>query len=173
MANKDRNVVLAYFPSADKADMAANSLKEWDQANDDIKLGGIAILTASDGKVDIRKVTPRSTGAGAKAGTIVGVVAAVLSGGVTLVGGVLVGVAGGALLGSFRKKGVKLTDADQQKMVAELNTGKAAVVVMVDDNEVEPTQKQLMSYGMGVQVDNFEVPAEAMAEVEKAAEKAG
>jgi uncharacterized membrane protein len=173
MPNKDRNVVLAYFPSADKADMAANSLKEWDQANADIKLGGIAILTASDGKVAVRKVTPRSAGAGAKAGTIVGVVAAVLSGGVTLVGGVLVGAAGGALLGSFRKKGVKLTDADQQKMVAELNTGKAAVVVMVDDNEVEPTQKQLMSYGMGVQVDNFEVPAEAMAEVEKAAEKAG
>ena len=30
MAKKDSHVIIAYFPGADKADMAANQLKAWD-----------------------------------------------------------------------------------------------------------------------------------------------
>ena len=43
MAKKDNHVIIAYFPGADKADMAANQLKAWDKATDAIKLGGIGM----------------------------------------------------------------------------------------------------------------------------------
>ena len=39
MAKKDKRVVIAYFPGADKAGMAADELKDWDKAIKDIKLG--------------------------------------------------------------------------------------------------------------------------------------
>ena len=80
MAKKDNHVIIAYFPGADKADMAANQLKAWDQANDAIKLGGIGILTWSEGKVHTRKVGTRSAGSGAKWGTILGAATGILSG---------------------------------------------------------------------------------------------
>ena len=55
MAKKDKRVVIAYFPGADKAGMAADELKDWDKASKDIKLGGIGILTWEDGKVKTRQ----------------------------------------------------------------------------------------------------------------------
>ena len=43
--NKNKNVIIAYYPGADKADMAADQLKAWDKENGEVKLGGIGILT--------------------------------------------------------------------------------------------------------------------------------
>ena len=68
MPNRNRNVVMAYFASAEKADEAASQLKSWDQANEGIKLGGIGILVMNEGKIETRRVGARMTGAGAKAG---------------------------------------------------------------------------------------------------------
>ena len=39
MANKNKHVIISYFPSKEAATDAANQLKAWDKANDDIKLG--------------------------------------------------------------------------------------------------------------------------------------
>jgi uncharacterized membrane protein len=170
MANKNQNVIIAYFPSADKADMAANQLKEWDQRYEDVKLGGIAIMAWDGEKIETHTVGARASGTGAKVGTTLGVIAAVLSGGVTLVGGVAVGAIGGALFGSLKRKGTKLSEQDIATITQELKSGKAALVVMADDNEVKPTQNQLV--GLGGTVTGFAVPAEAMTEVEKAADAA-
>ena len=38
MADKNRHLIIAYFRGADKADMAVNQLRQWDQANSAIKL---------------------------------------------------------------------------------------------------------------------------------------
>lgn len=64
------------------------SLKSWDKANEDIKLGAI-------GK--------RDTGKGAGVGLLLGIIAAVLPG-VTLLGGVVFGSALGGVVGSFVRK---------------------------------------------------------------------
>ena len=96
MASKNSNVIISYFASVDKADTAANLLKSWDEANDAVKLGGIGILYWEDAKIKSTKVGGRATGPGAKWGTILGVATGILSGGVTLIGGAVVGAAGGA-----------------------------------------------------------------------------
>jgi uncharacterized membrane protein len=170
VANKNKNVVIATFVSADKADMAANQLKSWDKANDDIKLGGIGILAWDGQKIATRKIGARATGTGAKAGAILGVITGVLSGGVTVVGGALAGVIGGAVLGTLKRKGFSLSEADQVRLADELKSGKAAIVAMADDQEVEPTKAELSR--LGGQVMHFAVLAEAMTEVEKLAEAA-
>ena len=44
MANKNKYVIIGYFPSKEAATEAADQLKRWDKANDDVKLGGMGIL---------------------------------------------------------------------------------------------------------------------------------
>ena len=87
MANQNKNVIISYFDSVEKATAAAEGLKTWDKANDDIKLGGIGVLTVENGEVKTHNIGATAAGAGAKAGTVIGIVAGVLSGGIGLVGG--------------------------------------------------------------------------------------
>lgn len=166
MANKNRHVVIAYFPGADKADMAANQIKAWDKANDAIKLGGIGILTWDEGKVKTRKVGRRATGTGAKWGVALGAVTGILSGGVTLIGGALAGAAGGAVLGSLRYKNLGLSDEDKGRLEKHLQGGGAAVVVMADEDEVAPTKDELTM--LGGDVEDYRVPEETMSQVDGA-----
>jgi len=166
MADKNKHVVIAYFPGADKADMAANQLKEWDRANDDIKLGGVGILAWDEGKVKTRKVGRRATGTGAKWGVALGAITGILSGGVTLIGGAIAGAAGGAALGTLRYKNLGLTDEDKARLEQHLQSGGAAVVVMADEDEVGPTKGELVS--LGGDVVNYLVPEETMSQVEQA-----
>jgi hypothetical protein len=164
MANK--HVIIANFPSAALANEAANQIKTWDKADDAIKLGGIGVLTWEDGKVKTQKIGARATGAGAKWGTILGVATGILSGGVTLIGGALAGAVGGGVLGSFFHKNLGLSDADKARLESHLQTGGATLVVMADDHEVAATSAQLAS--LGGAVENYEVPAETVAQVEAA-----
>lgn len=166
MAKKNSNVIIAYFKGADKADSAANQIKDWDKANDAVKLGGIGILFWEDGKVKTRKVGGRSAGSGAKWGIALGAVTGILTGGVTLIGGALAGVAGGAVLGSFFHKSLGLSDEDNQRLEQNLKEGGAALVVMADEDEVEATSAKLNTLG-GV-VENYQIPEETMEKVEAA-----
>ena len=50
MGNKNKHVIIGYFPSKEAATEAAQQLGKWDKAHDDIKLGGIGILTSEKGK---------------------------------------------------------------------------------------------------------------------------
>jgi len=71
--NKNDHLVVAYFDSKDQAEQAADSLKNWDKANDDIKLGAIAVVSKNDqGKVETSNLGPRNTGKGATIGVIAG-----------------------------------------------------------------------------------------------------
>jgi uncharacterized membrane protein len=168
MAKKDRHVIIAYFKGADKADMAANQLKAWDKATDAVKLGGIGILTWQEGKIHTRKVGSRAAGSGAKWGVILGAATGILSGGVTLIGGAVAGMAGGAVAGALFHKSLGLSDDDKVRLEQHLQSGGAALVVMADEDEVEPTQAELA--GLGGQVEDYKVPAETMDQVEEAAD---
>ncbi len=168
MSDKNNQVIIAYFPSADKADSAANQLKEWDKANDAVKLGGVGIMVWDDGKFKTHKVGGRAGGKGAKWGTALGAVTGILSGGVTLIGGAVVGAAGGAVLGSFFHKSLGLTDEDKARLEKNLTGGKAALVAMASESEVEATSAEIRSYGG--EVENYAVPDETMEKVEAAEE---
>jgi uncharacterized membrane protein len=168
MANKNNHVIISYFPGADKADSAANQIKEWDKANDAVKLGGIGILFWEDNKIKTRKVGGRSTGSGAKWGTILGITTGILTGGVTLIGGAVAGAAGGAALGSLFHKNLGLSDEDEARLETHLQGGGAALVVMADEDEVAATSAELAS--LGAEVVSFEIPEETMAAVDGAEE---
>lgn len=166
MANKNRQVLIAYFPNDYAADTAAQSLKAWDKANDAVKLGGVGILTWQDGKMKTHKVGAHAAGTGAKWGTILGATLGILSGGVTLIGGVLAGATAGAVGGALVHKRIGLTDEDKARMEEHVKNGGAVVVVMADDFEVEPTKAELAS--LGGTVEAYQVPEEHAEELEAA-----
>ncbi|MFO7661208.1 MAG: hypothetical protein R6X18_01315, partial [Chloroflexota bacterium] len=125
-----QQLVLVYFGNEGAADEAVNAVKQWDKATKEIKLGAIGILVKDkSGKVKTQKVGKRKTGAGA----ILGVIAAVLSGGITLLGGVV----GGGIIGALFHKGLGISKEQMAKIDGYLNDGKAAVGVVVKPEEVE------------------------------------
>ena len=76
-----------------------------------------------------------------------GVVAAIPRGGLSLVGGVLGGAGGGAAIGEFFHKGLKMTDEDTARIGRELDAGHAAVGVLTWDFETESVSKKLTGLG--------------------------
>ncbi|MGD9894846.1 MAG: DUF1269 domain-containing protein [Dehalococcoidia bacterium] len=127
-------LVLAYFDSEAAADQAADAVKSWDKARDDIKLGNIGVLVkGDDGKVKEQKLGPRDTGKGVGIGLALGVLAAIPTGGLSLLGGAILGGGAGAAIGSFFKKG--LSKDEVERIGAELDAGHAAVGVMADPGE--------------------------------------
>ncbi len=138
MANKQ--LVLAFFDSEAAADKAVNDLKAWDKANQDIKLGAIGVLVKdAQGKVKTHKLGSRKWGVGA----ILGAIAAVLSGGMTLVGGAVLG----RLVGAFFHSGLGMSKEDLARIDKELDNGRAAVGVLANDNEAASVSKKLSELG--------------------------
>jgi uncharacterized membrane protein len=161
MGNKQ--LVLAFFGTEDAADTAVDSLKQWDKASKEIKLGSIGVLVKDEnGKVKTQKVGAKHT----KTGILGGALAAVLSGGVTLVAGVVVG----GLTGSFFHKGLGLSDEDLTRISSELDGGKAAVAVLAGADEAKAVSAKLAE--LGGQPETHEVTDEAIEEATAAAEAA-
>ncbi|MFL7838696.1 MAG: DUF4332 domain-containing protein [Candidatus Promineifilaceae bacterium] len=167
MSNKNRNLIVAYFDTADEADAVAVKLKLWDKARKDIKLGGMGIISMDDDKLKIDKVGARAAGTGAKWGTILGaaggLAAGLLTGGIGLIPGAIAGLGLGTGTGALFHKRVGLTDEDKARLEDHFKKGGAALAVMADDFEVEPTKTEIAE--LGGHVENFTVPEEVMNEV--------
>ena len=89
------NLVLALYESEDAADAAADALRGWAKTNRRAQLDAVGVLVKDDeGNVKTHKLGPRKGKKGIGVGTVLGVVGAVASGGVTLLEGVAVGAAG-------------------------------------------------------------------------------
>ena len=172
MSNKNRNLIVAYFPNPVAADTAAGKLKLWDKDRKDIKLGGMGIITMEDGELKTHKVGAHAAGTGAKWGTILGaaggLAAGVLTGGIGLIPGAIAGLGLGAGTGALFHKRVGLTDEDKARLTKHFEDGGAALAVMADDFEVEPTKAEI--YELGGEVENFTIPEEVMNEVADAHE---
>jgi uncharacterized membrane protein len=166
--NKDQNVVIAIFDNEDWLEPVTDRLKNWDQASSDINLGAIGTITKEDGQ--IKTHVGHKTRSGVKTGAVVGIIAAVLSGGLTLVGGIVGGAVLGGLTGTFFKKSLHLSKDEIEALGAQLDAGKAALVVTCDDHEVEPTAEQLRLAGGTVMT--YTVPDEALEEATQAMEEA-
>jgi uncharacterized membrane protein len=149
-------LVLVYFGNEAAADEAVNAVKEWDKATKEIKLGAIGILAKDDkGKVKTNKVGKRNTGIGA----ILGVIAAVLSGGITLLGGVI----GGSVIGALFHKGLGISKDEMATIDEHLNNGMAAVGVLVKPEEAESVTAKLTQLG-GMAATAFEVSDDVVEE---------
>ena len=134
-----KQLVLAIFPNVEAAEAAADALKAWDRASEDVKLNAVGILAIDEhGKLNASKVGKRSVGKGAG----VGVVLAMLTP-VGLVGGII----GGGILGAMHHKGLGLTQADQDRIGGELVGGRAAVGVLATADEALAISSRLSELG--------------------------
>lgn len=169
MANKNDQMVVAYYVNEDAAEGAAADLKQWDKANADIKLGAIAIVTLNpkSGEIEAKEVGQRKTKRGALWGTALGAAAGLMTGGLALIPAVLVGAGGGGVVGSMFHKKVGMTDEDREQMTANLRAGGALLVVMADDFEVEATKAEMVRGGG--KVETFEMPEETAVAITEAA----
>jgi uncharacterized membrane protein len=168
MSEKDTNLIIAYFSSADEAQAAGAQLKEWDKKNKAIELGAMSIMTMNEkGKLKESKVGARAGGKGAKRGAIAGAALGILSGGVTLIGGALVGLAAGGVGGSFLHKSIGMSEEDQARLLNHLQQGGAALAVMMDEDELEGTIGELNR--LNADVDAYNVPQDVLDDVERVA----
>ena len=167
MADKNQQLVLAIFDSEDVARAAVDELKKWDKANDDVKAGAIGII-AKNAKGELKDdlLGARAGGKGAKIGLILGVVAAIPTGGLSLLGGAAGGAVGGGVLGSVFHQKLGLTDADKAELDKAVDGGKAAVGVLVAAGEADAFTAKLTE--LGGTAEAHEVSAEADAAVEAA-----
>ena len=131
----EKQLVLALFQDELAADDAAQSLKDTGAVDGDAM--GILVLDA-DGKLKVDKVGARSTGKGAGIGGVL------LLLGPAAVG---VGVLGGAAAGALHHKNLGLDSADQVRITEELQTGRAAVGVMVLPKDGDFISKKLHALG--------------------------
>jgi uncharacterized membrane protein len=166
MAGNNKNLIVAFFANERAAEMAADGLKDWDDACRDIKLGGIGIITREHGEIKSRMVGGRAAGEGAKWGTILGVTAGIFSGGLTIIGGALAGLLAGAVAGAFFHKRLGMTDDDKAHLDDHLKGGGAAIAVIAGEDAVSATTAELVS--MGGKVENFSVSHETFDVLEKA-----
>jgi uncharacterized membrane protein len=148
MPDPSEHAVIAYFDSAEQAERAVAALKLWDQANADIRLGAVGVLTkGADGTVETKNYSARNTGKGAKVGMGLGALAAVLSGGLTLLPTLVGGAAAGGALGALSKQGLGVTDETLQQLNAELDGRRAALLVLCDEGEVAATTARVTQLG--------------------------
>jgi hypothetical protein len=156
-----KQLVLAFFENEAVADEAVSKLKQWDKASKDVKLGAIGVLVKDEkGKIKTHKLGKRKTGTGA----VVGALAAVLTGGATLVGGAVVG----GILGAFFHKGLGISKEDLARIGSELDGGKAAVGILAESGEVTGVSAKLAELGGAPEI--HEVTEEALEQATVAVE---
>ncbi len=120
----EHRMVLGIFADEAAADAAAESLMAWEKAND-VMPRPVGVLVLDDtGKIKEHKLGARSGKAGAGIGLVLAVIAPP---------SLLVGIVGGGILGHFHHKSLGLTDADRERIAAELAGGKAAIGVLVEE----------------------------------------
>jgi uncharacterized membrane protein len=134
-----KQVVVAIFPDEGTADTAAQSLKEWDKLDDDVKLNAVGILVLDDkGKIKTQKIGRRSWGKGAG----IGVVLAALTP-PTLLAGALAG----GVLGGLHHKGLGIDGAERDAISEALTNGRAAVGALVADSQAPLVSDKLGELG--------------------------
>ncbi len=158
-----KHMVMAFFENEAAADAAVEAIKQWDKADKDIKLGAIGVLVKDEeGKIKTHKLGKRKTGTGA----VLFGLAAVLTGGASLLGGLVFG----GIVGSFFHKGLGLSKDDLARIDGDLNGGKAAVAVLVNEDEAAALSAKLAELG-GVP-ETHEVSDAVVEEAVAAAEEA-
>ena len=154
-----KQLVLAFFENEAAADEAVKTVKAWDKASKDVKLGSIGVLVKDDkGKVKTHKVGARHTATGVAGGLLA---VALTGGGSLLAGAVIGGIAGG-----FFHKGLGLPKEDVTRISGELDGGKAAVCILAANDEAAAVSAKLTE--LGGKAETHEVSEEVIEEAAKA-----
>jgi uncharacterized membrane protein len=170
MADATERAVTATFDSAAQAEQAAQELLQWDKDSDLMKLGAVGVLTTNArGELETKNLSARNTGKGAMVGLGLGALAAVLSGGLTLLPTALGGAVGGGLVGSRSRQGLGMSDEDLQQLRAALDGGRAAVLVICEGHDVDTATALLTAAGGTVRRAAAAVSAETLREASQAA----
>ncbi len=155
----DKQVIIGTFGDEAAADAAVVSLKAWDQASEEVKLSAIGVLVLDDkGQVKEQKLGARSGKKGAGIGLVLAVIAPPT---------LLAGIVGGGVIGHFHHQGLGLTTEDRERLIAELQGGKAAVGVLAAGEEADAIAGKLAE--LGGSVEAHEVTDEALEAVSAAA----
>jgi hypothetical protein len=171
MTMADLRLVLAIYGDEAAADTAAASLMAWEKANDVVHRPVGVLVADDDGQIKEHKLGQRSGKKGAGIGLVLAVIAPPT---------LLAGIVGGGILGHFHHKGLGLTEADRERIAAELAGGKAAIGVLVEtDEEAAMISRELADLGGSPEVHEVSdealeavaaaVPAEAPAALAEAA----
>jgi uncharacterized membrane protein len=148
VSDEGRQLVLGVFEDEGAARRAVEALKGWDDGRPGTHPASIGILVKDDrGRIKEELLGPRAAGKGAGIGAILGLVAAVPTGGLSLLAGVLGGAAGGGVAGAFFHRHLGLTAADRERLGAELNAGRAAVGVLVEADAAPAALARLEALG--------------------------
>jgi hypothetical protein len=160
----DPQLVLAFFDNEAAADGAADALRTWAKTNQGVELEALGVLVRDEhGEVKTHKLGPRETNKGLGIGVVLGTVAAVASGGISLLEGVAVGGAGGGVLGSLFHKSLGMTREDLDRISSRLDAGHAAVGALVPPAQASAITEELEALGGEPEVHR--VSSEALAAV--------
>lgn len=152
-----QTLVLAIFDDEAAADAAAEALVAWVKAEDVVRrpIGVLALDGA--GKIKEHKLGRKRSGAtGAGIGAVLAVVAPP---------SIIAGAVAGGVIGHFHHQGLKLSEAERQRIAGELVGGKAAVGTLVEESEeAYMVSEKLRELGGTPEV--HEISAEAIAAAE-------
>ena len=161
----DKKLVLAFFDSEPAADAAAEALKRWEKASDEIKLKSVGVLVLDNrGALKTDKVGRRTTNKGVGIGIILAMVTPI---------GLAAAIIGGGIIGALHHKGLGLSDADRERIADELKGGKAAVGAVVQSSEVAETSAKLVELGGTTEAHELDDEALAEADAASAAQPVG
>ncbi len=162
MAAKNKQLVLALFASEALARQAAEDLKQWDKANEDVKAGAVGVLVADEkGHIKEHLLGPRAGKKGAGIGMVLGLIAAVPTGGLSLLGGLLGGAVGGGFIGTLFHKHLGMGKEESERIAREITGGKAAVGVLAEADEAAAFAGKLAE--LGGQPEHYELTPEGEA----------
>lgn len=151
MTNENENdiLVIAYYANAEAAEAAAEDLKGWDKANDDIKLGAIGVITLDEDKggLHVDEIGQRNVKKGALWGTAIGAGLGLITGGIGMIPGMAIGAALGGGAGALDHMGIGMSDQDVAVLKENLKDGGVALGVMCDQFEVAETEGKLIAGG--------------------------
>jgi hypothetical protein len=157
MTTTAQTLVLAIFDDEAGADAAAKALVDWVKAEDVVRRP-IGVLALDDaGRIKEHKLGRKRSGAkGAGIGAVLAVVAPPT---------LLAGAVAGGVIGHFHHEGLKLSEAERQRIAGELVGGKAAVGTLVEE-EAEAHMLMGKLRDLGGRPEVHEITDEAIAAAE-------
>jgi uncharacterized membrane protein len=142
------HLVLAFFPSESEADGAASALRGFARQNKRVQLEAVGVLVQdAEGNVKTHKLGPTESRKGIGIGAVLGLVAGIASGGLTLAQGAALGAGGGGVLGLLVHKNLGMSKEDLERIRSRLDDGHAAVGALVPSNQAPAIVEELEALG--------------------------
>ena len=146
-------VIVAAYTEEKAANEAYEYLRDSRAVGDLYYQVAAMVWRAEDGKLHINEPDDKSTGAGIGVGAVLGGMIGTLAG----PAGIMLGASAGAALGGLAARGDSGIPDERLKQIGEtLTPGTSALVVLLDESDVEGTQQALAEQGGRVMVTSLD-----------------